>query len=65
MKGILHNPLDRQFGVILCPDAWQEEEEVIMAADDNLIRKVNPHVGTTIQSDFYAGELAKARQNPD
>ena len=65
MNGILRNPLDRQFGVILCPDAWQEEEEVIMAADDNLIRKVNPHVGTTIQSDFYAGELAKARQNPD
>ena len=59
------NTVHRQFGVILCPDAWQEEEEVIMAADDNLIRKVNPHVGTTIQSDFYAGELAKARQNPD
>ena len=65
MTGILRNPQDRQFGVILCPDAWQEDEETILNADANLIRKVNPHTGITVQSDFYTGELSKARQNQD
>ena len=65
MNGILTNPQDRRFGVILCPDAWEENEDTILNADANLIRKVNPHTGITVQADFYAGELSKARTNQD
>lgn len=66
MKGILNNPLDRQFSVILCPDDWEAaDEDYILNADINLIRKCNPHVGITVQPDFYQGELAKAKQNID
>ena len=66
MKGILKDPLDRQFSVILCPDDWEAaDEDYILNADINLIRKCNPHVGITVQPDFYKGELAKAKQNID
>lgn len=66
MKGILNNPLDRQFAVILCPDDWEAaDEDYILNADLNLIKKCNPHVGITVQPDFYQGELAKAKQNVD
>ena len=65
MNGILTNPQDRRFGVILCPDAWEENEDTILNADANLIRKVNPHTGITVQADFYTGEIAKARTNQD
>ena len=65
MKGILKDPLDRQFAVILCPDAWEEDEDIILNASKNLIRKCNPHVGITVQPDYYQRQIAEARRKED
>lgn len=65
MKGILKDPMDRQFAVLLQLDEWEQNEDAVMNADRNLILKVNPHVGITVQPDFYTGEIAKARTNQD
>lgn len=65
MRGILREPQDRQFAIMLCPDPWEEDEETVLRGDASLIRKVNPHIGVTVQPDYYAGEISKARTNPD
>ena len=65
MKGILKDPSDRQFAVMLQLDEWEQDEDLVLNADRDLIRKVNPHVGITVQPDWYTGELAKARRNQD
>lgn len=65
MYGILRNPLDRQFAVLLQLDEWEQNEDTVLNADRNLIRKVNPHVGVTVQPDYYSGEIAKAVGNMD
>lgn len=65
MKGILKDPSDRQFAVMLQLDEWEQDEDLVLNADRELIRKVNPHVGITVQPDWYTGELAKARRNQD
>ena len=65
MKGILKDPLDRQFAVILCPDAWEEDEDIILNASKNLIRKCNPHVGITVQPDYYQRQIDEARRKED
>ena len=65
MKGILKDPMDRQFAVMLQLDEWEQDEDTVLNADRNLIRKVNPHVGITVQPDYYDREISRARTNQD
>lgn len=53
-----------QFSVILQPDEWEMDDEVLFS-DENVWRKVNPHIGITVQPDFYRKEIAKSRLDPE
>ena len=57
--------MDRQFAVMLQLDEWEQDEDTVLNADRNLIRKVNPHVGITVQPDYYDREISRARTNQD
>lgn len=65
MNAILRDPLDRQFAVILEPDAWEQSDEERLLTDERIWKKCNPHIGVTIQPDYYKGEMAKARLSID
>ena len=63
-SGALLSQTDRQFAVILQPDEWEMDEETIFS-DQRIWRKVNPHIGVTVQPDFYDAEIAKSRIDPE
>lgn len=65
LKGILRCQEDRISAIILEPDEWEKDDETILSGDERLIRKVNPHVGITVQPDFYAREIATSRLDPE
>lgn len=65
MKGVLQDPLDRRFAVILQPDEWEQTDEELLLTCERIWRKCNPHIGVTIQPEWYQGEMAKARLSPD
>lgn len=50
---------DPVFASIFSPDAGDDE------SSPEVWRKVNPHIGYTVQLDFYAGEYAKAQRSFD
>lgn len=50
---------DRMFASIFMPDADDEED------DPDTWRKVQPHLGLTVQEDFYEREYANARLSPE
>ena len=58
------NPNDTHFAVILSPDPWELDEETVFT-DERIWRKVNPHIGITVQPDYYRSEIAKARLDPE
>lgn len=58
------NPDDSHFAVILSPDPWEMDVEKIFA-DERIWRKVNPHIGITVQPDYYRNEIAKSRLDPE
>jgi len=55
------HPLDNdwQFALICCPDQWEESDEDLQRPE--VWRKVNRHIGITIQPDYYANEWAKMK----
>lgn len=55
---------DWQFSVILQPDEWEMDDEDLFG-DERIWRKVNPHIGITVQPDFYRKEIAKSRLDPE
>lgn len=56
-------PNDWQFVLSLHPDAWEYTDECF--SQERLHRKVNPHVGITVQSDFYKSQWEKAKSDPE
>ena len=56
--------LDRQMCLLLEPDEWEREPEVLITRK-NIRRKINPMLGVIVQHSFYDDEVAKARQNPE
>ena len=59
-----NNPDDSHFAVILSPDPWEMDVEKIFN-DEKIWRKVNPHIGITVQPDYYRNEIAKSRLDPE
>lgn len=45
---------DWQFAILLHPDEWERDEEHCRMP--NVWRKVNPHIGITVQEDYYRDE---------
>ena len=56
--------IDYQASLILCPDEWELDEEILLTSQ-KVWRKVNPMVGISVQSGFYAVEAGKARLDPN
>ena len=54
---------DWQFALICCPDQWEESDEDLQRPE--LWRKVNRHIGITVQPDFYENEWRKMLQDPE
>ena len=53
---------DWQFALICCPDQWEENDEDLQRPE--VWRKVNRHIGITVQPDFYENEWRKMLQDP-
>lgn len=51
-------PNDWQAGILLHPDEWELDDESLRT--DRVIRKCNPHLGITIQADYYDNEWKAA-----
>lgn len=60
----IDNPNDTHFAVILSPDPWELDPETVFT-DESIWKKVNPHIGITVQPDYYRNEIAKARLDPE
>ena len=60
----IDNPNDTHFAVILSPDPWELDPEKVFT-DESIWKKVNPHIGITVQPDYYRNEIAKARLDPE
>ena len=60
----VNDPNDTHFAVILSPDPWELDEETVFT-DERIWHKVNPHIGITVQPDYYRSEIAKARLDPE
>lgn len=54
---------DWQFLLALHPDAWEYTDEYY--AQPRMHRKVNPHIGITIQEDYYEQQWNKAQGDPE
>ncbi len=54
---------DMQFLFALHPDEWEYNDECF--GTEKLWRKVNPHLGITIQSTYYAEEWLKTKGDPE
>jgi phage terminase large subunit-like protein len=54
---------DWQFALICCPDQWEENDEDLQRPE--VWRKVNRHIGVTVQPDFYENEWRKMLQDPE
>lgn len=54
---------DAQFLFALHPDEWEYNDEAF--GTEALWRKVNPHMGITIQSTYYAEEWEKTKGDPE
>ena len=54
---------DWQFALICCPDQWEENDEDLQRPE--VWRKVNRHIGITVQPDFYENEWRKMLLDPE
>lgn len=54
---------DWQFALICCPDQWEETDEALQRP--SVWRKVNRHIGITVQPDFYENEWKRMLQDPE
>ena len=48
---------DWQYSILMCPDAWEQDEESCKRRE--VWEKCNPHIGITVQPDFYESEWKK------
>lgn len=53
------------FAYILQPDPWEITDEELCLNSPTIWKKVNPHIGITIQPDFYEKEVERVRLDPD
>lgn len=54
---------DWQYALICCPDQWETNDEDLQRPE--VWRKVNRHIGITVQPDFYANEWKKMKADPE
>lgn len=59
------NETDKNFSIMLCLDPWEERDEQRILTDERLWHKVNPHIGTIVQPDFYRNEAVDAMRDPE
>lgn len=55
---------DYQFAFIMEPDEWEKDPEYIFT-HPHVWRKVNPHIGITVQADYYERQIIEARKTRD
>ena len=55
---------DNEFAVILQPDEWEMDEETLFT-ERRIWKKVNPHIGITVQADYYEREVEQSRRDPE
>ncbi len=60
---LLEGDLDWQFLIDLQPDLWECDDEHF--ADPRVQLKCNPHIGVTVQSDYYQVQWQKALADPE
>ena len=60
---VLGDPTDRTLCLLLEPDQWERDEEVLLTSK-TVRRKVNPMLGKIVQHTFYDEEAAKVRMDP-
>lgn len=54
---------DSLFASLFMPDEWEQDDEHI--GQESVWRKCNPHIGVTVQPDYYAKKWAKALRDPE
>lgn len=54
---------DSLFASLFMPDEWEQDDEHI--GQESVWRKCNPHIGVTVQPDYYAKKWAKAQRDPE
>lgn len=54
---------DHLFAHLFMPDAWELGADSY--GDPKLWHKVNPHIGITVQEDYYEYQWAKAQEDPE
>lgn len=54
---------DHLFAHLFMPDAWEMSADCY--GDPRLWRKVNPHIGVTVQEDYYRKQWADAQEDPE
>lgn len=61
LLGELEN--DTLFASLFMPDEWEQDDEHI--GQESVWRKCNPHIGITVQPDYYEKKWKKALQDPE
>lgn len=61
LLGELEN--DGLFASLFMPDEWEQDDEHI--GQESVWRKCNPHIGITVQPDYYEKKWRKAQQDPE
>lgn len=54
---------DSLFASLFMPDEWEQDDEHI--GQESVWRKCNPHIGITVQPDYYAKKWKKALRDPE
>lgn len=54
---------DTLFASLFMPDEWEQDDEHI--GQESVWRKCNPHIGVTVQADYYAKKWRKALRDPE
>lgn len=54
---------DSLFASLFMPDEWEQDDEHI--GQESVWRKCNPHIGVTVQPDYYAKKWKKALRDPE
>lgn len=54
---------DWQFALVCQPDAWETNDADL--ENPNLWRKINRHLGITVQADYYENELQEMKKDPE
>lgn len=62
-QALLGDPTDRTLCLLLEPDLWERDEEVLLTSK-TVRHKVNPMLGLIVQHTFYDEEAAKVRIDP-